>query len=315
MTNPESFRKEYLARIHRAQDWIERHLGEDLALEEIAREACFSPFHFHRIFTTVTGESLYQFILRLRVERAAAQLCQNEDVPVSQIALDLGFSSASTFARAFQAQFGLSASEFRKKCKADSKQWKDSEFGNAYLVQTVESTETRKKIMNAMPHVRPTLLEVRALSATTVAYVRHIGPYAGDNDLFKRLFGQIYAWAGPRGFLQRPGTEMLCVYHDNPEITEDDKLRLSVGITVPVGTATQAPLATMEIGAGKYVCARFELLNHEYPAAWGYVMGEWMPASGYQPDDRPCYEAYLNDPATHPEGRCVVEIRCGIKSL
>jgi len=181
----------------------------------------------------VTGESLYQFILRLRVERAATQLCQNFDVPVSQIALDLGFSSASTFARAFQAQFGVSASDFRKKCKADSKLWKDPQGANAYLVQNVESSATRKKIMNAMPHVRPTLLEVRSLPATTVAYVRHIGPYAGDNELFTRLFGQVYAWAGPRGFLQRLGTEMLCVYHDNPEITEDDKLRLSVCITVP----------------------------------------------------------------------------------
>jgi len=211
---------------------LRRLVGPPRGVGSSAR-VCIAIFHFHRIFTAVTGESLYQFILRLRVERAATQLCQNFDVPVSQIALDLGFSSASTFARAFQAQFGVSASDFRKKCKADSKLWKDPQGANAYLVQNVESSATRKKIMNAMPHVRPTLLEVRSLPATTVAYVRHIGPYAGDNELFTRLFGQVYAWAGPRGFLQRLGTEMLCVYHDNPEITEDDKLRLSVCITVP----------------------------------------------------------------------------------
>lgn len=314
MSKSDVFRKEYLSRIHKAQDWIEEHLCKELTLEDIAREACFSTFHFHRVFTAVTGESLYQFILRLRLERAAAQLCQN-DVSVAQIAMDLGFSSASTFARAFQTRFGLSASQFRKNCKTDSKVWKDSPCIDAYLEQTVVATETRRIVMNTLPHVRPTLLEVRTLPATAVAYVRHIGPYAGDGDLFARLFKQIYAWAGPRGFMQRPGTEMLCVYHDNPEITENEKLRLSVCITVPAGTEVQPPLAIMELGAGKYVCARFEILGHEYPAAWAYVMGEWMPASGYQPDDRPCYEAYLNDPATHPEGRCIVEIRCGIKPL
>ena len=70
-------RVEYLARIHRVTDHIERHLDERLALEDLARVACFSPFHFHRVFTACAGEPLYRFILRLRLEKAANQLAQN----------------------------------------------------------------------------------------------------------------------------------------------------------------------------------------------------------------------------------------------
>jgi AraC family transcriptional regulator len=64
-------RAEYLARIHRVTDYIERHLEERLTLERLAAVANFSPFHFHRVFTACVGESLYRFIHRLRLEKAA----------------------------------------------------------------------------------------------------------------------------------------------------------------------------------------------------------------------------------------------------
>ena len=103
----EGHRNEYLSRIHRAQDFIEKNLAQKLTLEEIAHAASFSPYHFHRIFSAITGETLYQFILRLRLEKAAGLLCQDVDRPVTDIALDVGFGSSATFARAFLAAFGM----------------------------------------------------------------------------------------------------------------------------------------------------------------------------------------------------------------
>ena len=49
--------------------------------------------------------------------------------------------------------------------------------------------------------------------------------------------------------------------------------------------------------------------------AWDEVMGKWLPESGYQPDDRPCYELYHNDPKTHPEGKFLVDICVPVKPL
>ena len=103
----DGFKREYFSRIHRAQDFIEENLSRTLALEEIARAACFSPYHFHRLYTAITGESIYQFILRIRLERAASRLCRQPPEPVTTIAFGLGFSSSATFARAFKGFFGL----------------------------------------------------------------------------------------------------------------------------------------------------------------------------------------------------------------
>lgn len=311
-------RNEYAARIHRAQDFIERNLGGDLALEDIAAVAHFSPFHFHRLYSALTGETLYRFILRLRLERAASRLLQMPDEAVTTVALDCGFSSSATFARAFRDHFGMSAGDYRrggwrKNRKTASKECKAPVADPSYpdLVDCSDET-VRRFPMKTVPAQR---IEVRDLPEKTLAYLRHVGPYAGDGALFERLWGQMFAWAGPRGLFQPPESELISVYHDNPEITDEDKLRLSLGITVPPDTATSGDIALMQLPAGKYACALFELDVADYAAAWNEVMGVWLPASGWQPDDGPMYESYLNDPKQHPQGRHIVEIRINVKPL
>lgn len=140
-----------------------------------------------------------------------------------------------------------------------------------------------------------------------MAYVRHVGPYAGDAKLFERLFGALCQWAGPRGLIG-PTSKFLTIYHDNPEVTAPEKLRISVCVTVPAETQGSGEVGILTIPAGKYAVARFELDPSEYGAAWTWLMGTWLPSSGYQPDDRPCFEVMLNDPHQHPEGKHRVEI-------
>lgn len=158
-------------------------------------------------------------------------------------------------------------------------------------------------------------VRVEETTPLNVAYVRHIGPYAGDAELFKGLFGKLMSWAGPRGLLRFPETRMLCVYHDNPDVTEPEKLRVSACITVPKGTPVEGEVGTMEVPGGRYAFAHFELDPSEYGAAWTWVYGTWLPSSGYQPDDRPCFELYLNDPNQHPEHKHVVEIVAPVRPL
>ena len=61
---------DYVARVNRAVDYITAHLDQPLPLEEVARAACFSPYHFHRIFRALIGETLAAFVKRVRLERA-----------------------------------------------------------------------------------------------------------------------------------------------------------------------------------------------------------------------------------------------------
>jgi AraC family transcriptional regulator len=158
-------------------------------------------------------------------------------------------------------------------------------------------------------------VEVRDLPEMHVAYVRHVGPYKGDTQLFERLFGQLMQWAGPRGLMRPPETKLLSVYHDDPNITEEAKLRVSVCMTVPEDTAVEGEIGKMTIPGGKYAAAHFELLPDQYPKAWNAIFQGWLPQSGYEPDDKPCFELYLNDPKEHPENKCVVDICVPVRPM
>ena len=107
-------RVEYTARINRVLDHIEAHLDQPLRLRELAAIAHLSPFHFHRVFGAMTGETVSRLVQRLRLEKAAMQLRSLPAKPVTDVALDCGFSGSSAFARAFREGFGTSPSAWRR---------------------------------------------------------------------------------------------------------------------------------------------------------------------------------------------------------
>ena len=154
-------------------------------------------------------------------------------------------------------------------------------------------------------------VDVKEMPEMHVAYIRHIGPYNQIGGAFEKLM----KWAGPRGLLRFPETKMLGVYHDNPEIAEESKLQSSACITVPEDTKVEGEVGTMSIPGGLFAVGHVEVNQDQFGEAWDKLMGEWLPESGYQPDDRPCYELYLNDPKQHPEGKFIIDICEPVKPM
>jgi AraC family transcriptional regulator len=113
MSSRTALRAEYTSRINRVIDYIEGHIDGDLSLVKLAEVAHFSRFHFHRVFYGMVGETLNNFIQRVRLEKAANRLLAEPDLPVTEIALECGFSGSATFARAFRDMFGMSATDWR----------------------------------------------------------------------------------------------------------------------------------------------------------------------------------------------------------
>jgi AraC family transcriptional regulator len=140
-----------------------------------------------------------------------------------------------------------------------------------------------------------------------------VGPYAGNSELFAELFGRLFRWTAPRGLFHPQSTEVMSVYHDDPAITAEQKLRVSACITVPAETEVQGEVGKMTLPGGQYAAARFELGPADYGAAWEAVYGGWLPESGYQPDDRPAFELYHGQPG--PDGKHAVEICVPVKPL
>ncbi len=327
-------REEYVSRINRVIDYIENHYMKAMTLDELADVAGFSRYHFHRIFRAMVGEPLNQFIIRIRVEKAAAMLLNNPKKSITEIAFDCGFSGSAPFARSFKALFNMSATDWRnrgwpesKNRKTDGKDCKTiGKIGKAfdvssYYVGDETSNQQIWRIKMEDGYKKAGLKRVEAEIAVEemdemhVAYVRHIGPYKGDSSLFEGLFQKIFTWAGPRGLLSRSDFKVLSVYHDDPEITDVDKLRTSVCITVPKETEVGGEVGKMTIPKGKYAKGKFEIGPDEFQAAWDTMCGGWFPESGYQPGDGLCFESYLNDPREHPEGKHIVEIFIPAKPL
>lgn len=322
-------RAEYEGRINRVVDYVQAHLGEPLRLEPLARIACFSPFHFHRIFAAMMGETLSQFVARLRLEKAAALLQHNPALSVTEVALDCGFSSQATLARAFRGRFGMTAGEWRRSRLGDDRKPgnEDRKPGNEDRKPGVElavspgyrdprtfTLSWRLEMrMNGEQELQAEVV-IEELPEMPVAYVRHVGPYKGDAKLFEGLWNRLCTWAGPRGLLG-PQTQMFCMYQDDPEITDEEKLRVSVCITVPPDTEVGGDIGKLVIPGGTYAVARFEIDSDQYQAAWSAVYGGWLPESGYQPDDRPALERFHGGPGDHPEGKHCVDICVPVKPL
>jgi len=319
----------YISRINRVIDYIESNIDKELKLETLAGVANFSRFHFHRIFQTMVGETLSHFIQRIRIERAALQLLQNPKKSITEIAFDCGFSGSATFARAFKDFYRMSASEWRaggylqdrKICKTESNNGqtdrnngKEKKDSSNYITGATYNLTQRRNLMHNKKTFKADV-KVQDIPEFHVAYIRYIGPYKGDSALFGNLFEKLFKWAGPRDLIKPPDTKVLCVYHDDPEITEEAKLRTSVCISVPEDTTVEGEIGKMPIPGGKYAVARFELAADEYQHAWDAVCGGWLPDSGYQPDDRPCFELYQNDHKEHPEQKFIVDICIPVKPL
>lgn len=312
-------RKEYMVRVNRVIDAIEANLDSPPNAAQLARLAGFSRFHFHRIFSACMGETLGRFVQRLRLERAAAQLLHRPDLSITEIALDAGFSSSSTFARSFRDNFGMTASSWRDgKCTdrnlgmsnrnpREAVHISSGHFDPATHQWTWRISMTDKKRIQ-------TTITVQPQEPLEIAYVRHVGPYANRADVFRGLWGQILGWAGPRGLFHPPVTQMLCVYHDNPDVTDEERLRISLGITVPPETGADQTIGRMTLEGGPVARARFTIAADEYADAW-QVVYNWLVESGYKPDDRLPYEIYRNNPEQHPENLHEIEICVPVQPL
>lgn len=313
--------EEYISRINRVLDHIDTHLSDEMTLEELASVACFSKYHFHRVFQGVVGETLFQFIQRLRIEKAAQMLHAKKRMSVTEIFYECGFTNHAAFSRAFKQTFGMSPSVWRASVDEKSNisttlsndgiQQRSYRKAHALLHDYTSFSGRTQKGSGAMQTVQGKV-RVEEWKDTTVAYVRHIGPYVGDSALFDTLFKKICGWAGTRGLLGKD-SQYIVIYHDDLAITDEDKLRISVCVTVPEKTEVSGEIGKMTIPKGTYAMARFVLRSDEFSAAWQWVYSTWLPSSGYQSGDNPCFELYPGDPKE--DGSMEVDICISVKPL
>src|SRR6185503_13036701 len=103
----------FLSRLCRARDRLREMDGEPLTIDAVAREAAVSPFHFIRQFQALFGETPHQYRIRARLERAK-ELLASSDYSVTDVCMEVGFSSLGSFSDLFARRVGMPPSVYRR---------------------------------------------------------------------------------------------------------------------------------------------------------------------------------------------------------
>lgn len=261
--------------MHRVIEHIDRGLDQQLDLDELARVANFSSFHFHRLFTAWLGETLGDYMRRRRLEIAALRLVSQPRLPVIQVALSVGFGSTEAFARAFKTRFDSTPSKWR------ASQLSNRDQVNSKLDQASAHSERNHGAMKV------TLVDRQP---TRVAYLRHMGPYGKPvSDFWMKT---VAPWMETNGLYGRP---RYGISHDDPGITEPKKLRYDAAVDVPEDFVGAGDHQVTVIPGGKYACGKFKGDADQIGDAWAWLLRDWLPGSGMQLDSRPFFEYYPVD--------------------
>jgi AraC family transcriptional regulator len=268
---------QYAMRIERAVALLAARLAQGdtpPSLDEMARAAAFSPFHFHRIYRALTSETVAQSSARLRASRAM-HLLMEPSRPITLVAMSTGFATPQAFARAFRGLTGHSPSEARS---ADPQQ-----FG-ALLDPPLD----------AQGQPAPLAVRVVSLEPFEVRTLRHVGDRAGLFEVYDRLFG----WAGEQGLLDRlRGLFGLPI--DDPR--DVPAFRFDAALAVDGATPDAADIGRAQLGGGRYLVARLQGSYDGLEPLLDRLYLQALLESGLQPDERPLYYEYLTDPEHTPE--------------
>lgn len=143
------------------------------------------------------------------------------------------------------------------------------------------------------------------------AYITHVGPYKGDQQLFAKLFTKVLKWAEENDQIH-PNLEAITIYHDDSETVSAEQQRIDVGVTIQSAILPAGDVHVMVLPERDFIVGKFEIDPTEYGMAWNQVM-DWVADRNLDIGLFPCYESYLNDPQTHPGGKHIVEICVPLK--
>jgi len=254
----ESLKESYITSVYRVIDHIERHYDEPLSLESLAVIAGFSKYHFHRIFKSIVGETVAEYIRRVRMQSTPLKL--KTRAPITQIALDSGYETNASFSKAFKKHFGMTPKAFAQRVR-------------------------RKKGARMLtPHYV-------TIDPVNVLYVRKTGNYyestaSAWNVLVSyaekhQLFGKV--------------ADRYGIAYDNPDNTEENQLRYDACFSLKdnVPLQPEGEVCEKRIEGGAY--ARFlhkgsyETLDKTYTQ-----IGDWMVESGVKLRNQPVFQKYLD---------------------
>jgi len=284
-----STKEDYIRRINKVVEYINKHLNEEMDLKKLAEVSNFSEFHFHRIFKAFRHETLTAYIIRIRMETAASMLRYSE-LPVEAIAFNVGYEIPSSFSKLFKQFYGISPTEY--------KNYKNNE-NQIVMKQEVSKTAFKLKA--------PKLIE---LENKTAICIRLTGAYS-ELD-FPGTYAKLWSFVKEQKLFSA-GIEHFGIYYDDPKVTESGKIRSDVCLVIRKPVQPQGEIEVKEIQGGKYAVFSYQGAYSNLGIVYDAIFAEWLPTSGCELRDLPILEKYCNDPTRTAPEKLKTEIYVPVK--
>jgi len=262
-------------RMNKVVQFIDETLDMEVSINTLAKMAFYSEYHFHRLFRSYVGESVYAYRKRLLLERAVKFL-QFTTKSITEIAFDSGYDNSSSFNKAFKKHFNHSPTQVRGQL---------IEFENYSFPKDYKGV-----IMK---------VEIVELEDINVIAARGIGNY---KEMAAEAWGRIMKFAYGNK-LMKSDIRRFGISHDDPNVTDLDKVRYDACLDLDVDISQADNLKKMVISGGKYAKIMHVGSYDNLDKTYGYIFNEWLPTSGHELRISPCFDLYLNkDPRrTKPE--------------
>jgi len=280
-------RADYETRIARVVEAIENNPAAAHKLSDLAALANFSPFHFHRLYRAMRGESVAETARLARLRRAAFALSSSRRSVIS-IAQDAGYESAQSFSRAFKALLSVSPTQFRRG---------DKTFAHYVSGPTPPFADRKDAAMKI------TMIDVEPMRAHGL---RMRGPISDIPALWSRLWALLVEQGLAPQVVLPVG---VCV--DAPD--EGGMVNYCAAAVLAPGAKKPAGLETVDVAGGRYAVYRHIGPYAGINAAFNRLLGEWLPSSGRELDDRPALELYRNSPIDTPANALITDLHLPVK--
>ena len=259
-------------RINRVCDYINQNLDAELTLAQLSDVAALSKYHFHRLFTVYTGVTIVRFIQLMRLKRASFRLAFELELRIIDIAYEAGFDSPEAFARAFKRTVGQSPSAFRT-----SPEW-----------PVWHSTFQLNLPSGGVPKMNVDIIE---FAEAPVALVEQQGP---RRQLFEAV-GKFIAWRKETGLSPVKTSKTFGIPYSDPNTTAPEAFRFDL-----CGSFSgEVPPNVYGVKAGVIPGGRCAVIRHQgshdkIDQSIYYLYRSWLPESGAELRDYPCFFQYLN---------------------
>lgn len=278
--------------VNNVMNYIYKYIDTNINVDELAYNLNISKFHLHRIFKEEFNRNIYESIKSIRLQKASNLLISNSNSTITTISKMCGYSSQTSFLRAFKQRF-----------KMTPKQWKNGgykEYSNIILKQSEIDMSTNIDFSK----LEPQIVKMPQIDAY---YIRH----QGYNKNIKTLWQKLQAWIYSNNILNY---KQIALYHDNPIITKQDECQYVACISIE-DNIKNSSLPILTIPKGVYAKFSFSGKYGDILKLTKWVYHTWLISSGYETTTNPSYAIYHKNHFLEKDGRFSLDYYISIKYM